>query len=525
MRILNARLGFANNSSSSHSMIIMPPAEAAGIAEDAPGGDYGWGDFTLTRADAKLDYLATAVWQQLARQGDETSALVVAREIMGMPAWVPGGNIDHQSTFEMPGSEDGAPIHAGFARAFASWIQTDGVVVLGGNDNSDGHPLARGADAMPFGREAPNRFVAKFDAKSGSWTLFNKDNGAKLRMRFEPGEAPDLEEMTKGAAEGLAGRFDFEDRGLAAGEPPKSGSPELVDVKITDFCDIGCAYCYQGSTAQGAHARLEDVREVARQLFKAGTLEVAIGGGEPTRHPDFPEILEIFAAHGIVANFTTRDLAFLADHDLARRILSASKSVAVSVNSAAQIQKIRDEWKSHPLQSDVACGGYSAERFTFQYVMGTSSDAELARIFELAANGANLTLLGYKDSGRGLAWREGEGKSFALRDAKVQAQTGAWVGMARKAFRGRYASVRIDTALARESEQLLADAQVPRHLWHKSEALVSMYVDAVAMSMGKSSYEDASLMEPFGPDWLARYAGWEPSVDGKAPKGRKNGAR
>lgn len=523
MRILNARLGFANNSSSSHSMIIMSPADAANLAEDASSGGYGWDDFTLTTAESKLDYLATSVWQQLTQQGDETSALVVAREIMGMPKWLPHGTIDHQSIFELPAGEDGATVHAGFARAFAAWIQTDGVVVLGGNDNSDGHPLANKKDALPFDRESSNSFVAKFDVLSDSWTLFNKNNGAKLRMKFEPGEAPELEKMTKKPSKELAGNINLEQHILISGEPPKSGSPELVDVKITDFCDIGCAYCYQGSTPEGAHAKLDDIRTIARQLFKAGVLEVAIGGGEPTRHPEFPEILEIFASHGIVANFTTRDLSFLDDHERARRIMSASKSVAVSVNSAAQIQKAQNDWKAHPLHEDALCGAFSGSRFTFQYVIGTSSDSELERIFERAADGAKLTLLGYKDSGRGLAWREGAGKTFALRDAKVQAQTGAWVGMLQNAFKKRYASVCIDTALARESEALLLDKKVPRHLWHKSEALVSMYVDAVAMTMGKSSYETASEVEPFEADWLVRYAGWEPSVDGKARKGKMHG--
>lgn len=512
MRIVNARLGFANNSSSSHSMIVLSRERAAEVVHDFDGDQYGWENFTLATPESKLDYLATAVWQQLSSLGDDTSAVVVARELMGLPDWTPLGTIDHQSGFELPGSEDGAPIDTGFARAFASWIQSAGVVVLGGNDNDKGHPRASG-DALPFPREGPNPFVAKYDEQSDSWTLFNRFTGAKLRMKFEPGEAWELRAVEpRGARARAASAPSVE---VANGEPSKLGSPELVDVKITDYCDIGCAYCYQGSTPSGAHAKLNDVRELARRLFKAGVLEVALGGGEPTRHPDFPEILEAFAAHGIVANFTTRDLSFLADEELSRRVLAASRSMAVSVNSVAQIQAALLSWRTSPGGSPRGSGPLA-----FQYVMGTSSDAELSRmIAECVRANLNLTLLGYKDSGRGLSWREGEGRSFALREAKVQNQTGSWMKMAREVLgaQGSYARLCIDTALARACERQLGAEGIPREFWHKSEGLVSMYVDAVSMSMGKSSYDAA--MEPFDAGWLARFASWTPST-GETGAGR-----
>lgn len=515
MRIVNARLGFANNSSSSHSMIIMSKDNATVLSGDEPN-DYGWNNFTLTSAEAKLDYLATAIWQQLSNQGNPVTALVVARDIMGLPEWSPKGEIDHQSTFELPASPNGAPIDVSFARAFAEWIQSEGVVVLGGNDNSDGHPLASDddGDALPFGREAPNPFVAKFDDASGTWTLFNKSNGAKLRMAFEPGEALELEMLVPGSKGSPRPAIDVQ------GEPPKMGTPELVDVKITDYCDIGCAYCYQGSTTAGKHASMDDIRTLAREFFKAGVLEVALGGGEPTRHPHFVEILEIFSAHGIVANFTTRDLSYLSDPAARARIQAASSSVAVSVSSAQQVQDAQDAWRAN--------GGspYMRVPFSFQYVIGTASDAELAKIVSMSAKEhLNLTLLGYKDSGRGQSWREGAGKVFALREAKVQSQSSAWIGFVKESMGERsYSRVCIDTALARESEALLAQEGIGRHLWHKSEGLVSMYVDAVAMSMGKSSYEPSERMEPFAAGWMDVFEHWLPTADESARSKRPDGA-
>lgn len=512
MRIVNARLGFANNSSSSHSMIIVSKEQSKSIGTDGDG-DYGWETFTLNDPESKLDYLATAIWMQLSNQGDEMSALIICRELLGLPEWTPSTTIDHQSTFCLPASESGAPVDLKFARAFADWIKSDGVVVLGGNDNDGEHPLAHGEDAMPFGRETGNPYIAKHDDLSGTWTLFNKNTGAKLRLEFTPGEALELQDISGKPAQGKPAVANWEEDQT---EPKKMGTPELVDVKITDYCDIGCAYCYQGSTTEGKHAKIDDVKLLARELFKAGVLEVAIGGGEPTRHPQFVEILEIFNAHGIVANFTTRDLSFLKDDDLRERIFAASKSIAVSVSSVAQIEQAKASYQ--------AVGDrYSVGPMSFQYVMGTASDAEFQNMVKKSIKEhLNLTLLGYKDSGRGLAWREGEGKAFALRDAKVQGQTASWIDLVKASLgdQAQWAKICIDTALARECESLMGASKIPRHLWHKSEGLVSMYVDAVSMKMGKSSFESLDQMAPFGADWISTFATWVPES-----KPTKAGAR
>ena len=59
--------------------------------------------------------------------------------------------------------------------------------------------------------------------------------------------------------------------------------PESFDVKITNRCDIGCAFCHENSTCDGKHGNI---------LF-AGFIdklhpytEIAIGGGNPLAHPD-----------------------------------------------------------------------------------------------------------------------------------------------------------------------------------------------------------------------------------------------
>ncbi|MEZ5417442.1 MAG: radical SAM protein [Vicinamibacterales bacterium] len=82
--------------------------------------------------------------------------------------------------------------------------------------------------------------------------------------------------------------------------------PELLDVAITNWCDRGCAFCYRKSDESGTHMSLLDYEEVIRQAASLHVFQVALGGGNPNQHPDFPEILRLTREkYGIVPNYTT----------------------------------------------------------------------------------------------------------------------------------------------------------------------------------------------------------------------------
>ncbi len=83
---------------------------------------------------------------------------------------------------------------------------------------------------------------------------------------------------------------------------PEILHPESIDVKITDYCDMGCAYCHESSTTKGVHADLNKLLEVIAEL-PAG-VELAIGGGNPLSHPNLVEFLQALKAKGIIANLT-----------------------------------------------------------------------------------------------------------------------------------------------------------------------------------------------------------------------------
>lgn len=83
---------------------------------------------------------------------------------------------------------------------------------------------------------------------------------------------------------------------------PEILHPESIDIKITDYCDMGCAYCHESSTTNGVHADLNKLLEVIDEL-PAG-VELAIGGGNPLSHPNLVKFLQALKAKGIIANLT-----------------------------------------------------------------------------------------------------------------------------------------------------------------------------------------------------------------------------
>lgn len=87
--------------------------------------------------------------------------------------------------------------------------------------------------------------------------------------------------------------------------------PEFADIKITDSCEGNCDLCYMNSTSKGKHAT--DIVKKTKDYFGKLTenqrpFQVALGGGEPTSHPEFLDVLKAFYDLGIQPNYTTNGM-------------------------------------------------------------------------------------------------------------------------------------------------------------------------------------------------------------------------
>lgn len=85
-------------------------------------------------------------------------------------------------------------------------------------------------------------------------------------------------------------------------ENPKVVHPSSIDIKITNYCDLGCLYCHESSTTSGTHADLNKLLDVISELPSG--VELAIGGGNPLSHPNLVPFLQELKKRGLIANIT-----------------------------------------------------------------------------------------------------------------------------------------------------------------------------------------------------------------------------
>ena len=264
---------------------------------------------------------------------------------------------------------------------------------------------------------------------------------------------------------------------LALGKYTKSRLPELVDIKITDYCAFGCTFCYQGSTVEGKHATYENLQLLIKRPAEAQVFEIAAGGGEPTDHPDFIRMLKDFHKAGIVPNFTTRSLGWVK-----RNWVEIEPYIGAFAYSADTIQHLDS---AATMFKDIP-----KERINIHYIMGLQDEDNFITFMKKAHElNFRVTLLGYKTTGRG--------KNI------IPIKYDWWLDSVNILLSmGVCPTFSIDTPLA---EQYANELPVAKEMFHTREGFVSAYIDAVSMQMGASSFDEKEILVPFDDDWVNRY--------------------
>jgi radical SAM protein with 4Fe4S-binding SPASM domain len=95
-------------------------------------------------------------------------------------------------------------------------------------------------------------------------------------------------------------------QGDIAGDADGLRAPLVAHWAVTYRCNLHCPFCYSDSGPQRPLGPDNETRRrLVERLAAWGVLEVALGGGEPTVLPDFPELLAAIRAAGMVPNVTS----------------------------------------------------------------------------------------------------------------------------------------------------------------------------------------------------------------------------
>lgn len=526
MKIKNIRYGFANNSSSAHSIVFLNDY----IAKDNEIGDsFGWNFFTAASKKAKQEYLLATLFAQrnffsfipkttltekvgwsnpfnytevvnkynLSYEEYEKSnykeIVEYGRKILERDQWQflienygdilekelieswrdeeeerSWGNptVDHQSVIALPIECDGST-HTQFARELFKVLIENNFAFLGGNDNTDeSHDLVSydtysdkldvmsAVKVLGTDRTGP---LCVYDKENDDYVLQNDRNGNKVRFSFKTNE-----------------------------ETKKSSFPELVDLKITNHCGYGCTFCYQSSTKEGKHGGIEEIETALNLLAKSKTMEIAIGGGEPTSHPEILRILQKTKSLNMLTCFTTKNFD-LNEHPDFLEILKTTDSIAFSCNSLVEVQKffaLRTIVNASDLDWDTLPDLY------IQMIPELMSDEIFDKILSFISEnmwGAKVTLLGYKDFGFGEKYKP-----------KNRFATSQWIDTVKKYSNIQQTKFGIDSVLVSKWKKELIEQHVDPLAMVGEEGKFSCYLDAVNMTVHKSSFSKDSGIELTG---------------------------
>lgn len=120
---------------------------------------------------------------------------------------------------------------------------------------------------------------------------------------------------------------------------------ENMDIKLTNKCDGGCAWCHEGSSINGKHG------DILNEKF-IGTLhpyqEVAIGGGDATSHPDLIPFLQKLKERKVIANMTVNQIHFEKKHELIKKLVDEKLIYGLGVSLVNPTKHFIELIKQYP---------------------------------------------------------------------------------------------------------------------------------------------------------------------------------
>lgn len=266
---------------------------------------------------------------------------------------------------------------------------------------------------------------------------------------------------------------------------PVAKFPSSMDVKITDWCDMGCAYCHESSTTKGKHSDLDRLLEVLDAAKLPPGIELAIGGGNPLAHPGLANFLVQLKQRGFVANLTANGGHVAQYQPLLAALIDAGyiHGLGISLVDSMDFDAV------HSLYA-------KTKNIVFHVIAGVHPPVETLKALAQFKN-AHILVLGYKEFGFGL-------KNLVKRGDIVYMGIEQWRQALPKLL-GKYHLSFDNLAIG----QLNVERCLTRDAWERyymgDDFTFTMYIDAVrqqfaptSRSIDRAGFDDVDLLGFFG---------------------------
>lgn len=379
------------NSSSSHAMVYRGTCNENLLKRFTQKPKmYGWNDFVLLKRPDKAHYLFTQLCYQIQRDlkcSEDASKRLAAslfEDKIDLKRQIE--HIDHQSQYVFPFTCGTEVICFDFAKELVQFLMdNDDIIIIGGNDNeSRTDDLRHSANThILFEIILKDNHYCGFECfpvAKHNWVLIDKKTREKIRIGFNGKWQPHV--------------------------------PEIIDIKITNYCTHNCSFCYTGSTEFGEHASLKNLNFIFDRIsydlvsytdpWKVP--EIVLGGGSPIMHPDIWKLTKKIKKdhdHNIsttIANLTEleENKEKLKDHFDSVGVTYKQFDFQININS---------------LKSFVSDGGWESTPVVVHFIDRIDTTQQVLDFIDYCgahgigsyghARSLTILLLGFKRSGRG----------------------------------------------------------------------------------------------------------------------------
>lgn len=159
---------------------------------------------------------------------------------------------------------------------------------------------------------------------------------------------------------------------------------ENCDCKITDKCDGGCPFCYEGCTPNGKHGDILNYKFL--DTLHPYT-ELAINGNDMS-HPDLIPFLTKLKEKKVIANLTVNQIHFERHQSLIRKLVDEKLIYGLGISLKEPTEEFISLVKTYP-------------NAVIHVINGILSASDVEK---LSDNNLKMLILGYKQLRRGEDW-------------------------------------------------------------------------------------------------------------------------
>lgn len=235
---------------------------------------------------------------------------------------------------------------------------------------------------------------------------------------------------------------------------------ENCDVKITDKCDGGCPFCYEGCTPNGRHGNILNYKFL--DTLHPYT-ELAINGNDMS-HPDLIPFLEKLRDKKVIANMTVNQIHFERCQDMIRDLVDRGLIFGLGISLKNPTEEFIELVKQYP----------NAVIHTINGIL-SPSDVEM-----LSNHNLKMLILGYKQLRRGVDWYDTDHENIIVKQM--------WLRENLESILSKFNVVSFDNlAITQLDVKRLMSDEEWEEFYMGDDGKFTFYVDMVEGTFGKNS--------------------------------------